>query len=627
MKKNMQKTISVFLSLLMLLSVFGVVAFAEGETTKEVSYVDASGAPQTVEATVTVPGSHYGVSDETGWYVIEGTYSGNGQLFFEDAVTNLILADDADWTITNSDLVNIGNVRSGGGTLNVFVQADNSATLHLSGGLISYNGAVNVYGGTIISSQRIGGSPSNGDFTASNSTLTGSLYGKNITLHNCTVTGYTGNCGGDFTIDGGSYTSVCESWEVPVRATNIVIANATVEGSGCQNGLQATGGSVTISNSTVNVTASNMAISGSGVSISGCNVTATASGNFGIYSSGPIEISGGTVSAEGGIFGLYGQSVVLNGGNVTASGNVAGVNAGSALTLGADVPDSSYTLGSVLSGATVTVKEGQTLTDGENDYTGTLTSDEVALLAGKTLTCKHVMADEWTCYDETRHVKVCTVCGGTLEYEDHDVIVRGAGDATCVNAGYTGDEYCSVCGERLSEGEVIQPTGNHSYDNQDWEYYDNHQHVHYCETCGTPEYVDHDVIVRGAGDATCVNAGYTGDEYCSVCGERLSEGEIIQPTGSHTTVLVNAMEATATEDGYTGDEVCTVCGNTIKTGTVIPRTGTETPTIPDESSNDNICKWDNVDHGTSFLGKIIKLFHSILYLITHLFGQGEGTIC
>ncbi len=554
MKKNMQKTISVFLSLLMLLSVFGVVAFAEVETTKEVSYIDAGGAPQTVEAIVAVPGSHY-TSTGTGWYVIEGTYSGNEALYFDDAVTNLILADDADWTITNSALISIGNVNSASGTLNVYAQANNTGEVHLTGGLISYYGSVNAYGGRISSSQRIGGSPSNGDFTASNCTLNGSLYGKNITLHNCTVTGKTGNCTGDFTLEGGTYISVCESSEAPVRAKNIVIANATVEGSGSQNGLQATGGSVTISNSTVNVTASNMAISGSGVSISGGNVTATASGNFGIYSSGPIEISGGTVTAEGGVFGLYGQGISITGGVVTASGNVAGVNAGSALTLGADVPDSSYTLGSVLSGATVTVKEGETLTDGENDYTGTLTSDEVALLAGKTLTCKHVMADEWTCYDGTRHVKVCTVCGGTLEYEDHDVIVRGAGDATCVNAGYTGDEYCSVCGERLSEGEIIQPTGN------------------------------------------------------------------------HTTVLVNAMEATATEDGYTGDEVCTVCGNTIKTGTVIPRTGTETPTVPDESSNDNICKWDNVDHGTSFLGKIIKLFHSILYLITHLFGQGEGTIC
>ena len=530
MKKTTQKTIGVLLSLLIALSGFGAAAFAEGETTKEVSYVDADGAPQTAEAIVAAPGSHYGASDGTGWYVIEGTYSGDGQLFFEDAVTNLILADDADWTITNPEFISIGNVKSGGGTLNVFAQADNSATLHLSGGMLSYYGAMNVYGGTVISSQRIGGSPSSGDFTAGNCTLTGSLYGKNITLYNCTVTGNTGNCTGDFTIDGGTYTSVCGSTETPVRANSIVIANAAVEGSGGQNGLQATGGSVTISNSSVNITASNMAISGRGVSISGGSVTATGTGNFGVYSSGPIEITGGAVTAEGGAFGLYGQGVSITGGNVTASGSVAGVNAGSLLTLGADAPDSSYTLGSVFSGATVTVKEGQTLTDGENDYTETLTAEQVAALAGKTLTCKHVMADDWTYYDGTRHVKVCTVCGGAPEYEDHDVIVRGAGDATCGAEGYTGDEYCSVCGQRLSEGEV------------------------------TP------------------------------------------PTGDHVTELVNVKEATATEDGYTGDEVCTVCGQTVRRGETIPATG--------ETDDGEVCPICGKVHTGSFARWV-----SILYFI------------
>lgn len=44
-----------------------------------------------------------------------------------------------------------------------------------------------------------------------------------------------------------------------------------------------------------------------------------------------------------------------------------------------------------------------------------------------------------------------------------------------------------------------------------------------------------------------------------------------------------------------------------------------TPT--DTPSGDNVCKWDNVDHGTSFLGKLTKFFHSILYFFAHLFGK------
>ncbi len=73
--------------------------------------------------------------------------------------------------------------------------------------------------------------------------------------------------------------------------------------------------------------------------------------------------------------------------------------------------------------------------------------------------------------------------------------------------------------------------------------------------------------------ATCGDEGYTGDEFCSVCGARLSKGEIIQPTGEHQTELRGAKAATATEDGYTGDEVCTVCHQTVRTGKVIPATG------------------------------------------------------
>ncbi len=500
----MKKAISIFLSLLMLLSVCGFAALADGETTKEVTYIDASGTAQTVEATVAVPGSHYGASVETGWYVIEGTYSGDGALYFEDAVTNLILSDDVDWTITNSEMVSIGNVNSAGGTLNVYVQENNMAKLQLAGGMLSKNGAIHLYGGSVSSSFRIGGSPSKGDFTASNSTLTGSLAGNNITLRDCIVNGNTWDCQGVFTIDGGTYTSVCNYTEVPVRAAGIIINNATVEGSGGQFGLHATGGSVTISDSTVNVTASSMGIFGSGVSISGGNVTATSTGNFGIYSSGgPIEITGGVV---------------------TAAGNAAGVKPGGTLTLGADTPNSSYSLGKVFSGATVTVKDGQTLTDGENDYTGTLSSEQVAVLAGKTLTCKH------------------------------------------------------------------------AYDAQDWAYDNENRHVHLCKICGTPAYESHEIIVKGAGNANCGYEGYTGDEVCSVCGAKLSEGDIIPPTGNHTTALVNAKEATATADGYTGDEVCTVCGKTIKTGETIPATGETAPDTPDAPDDSGDCPFCGKHH-------------------------------
>ncbi|MBR3423559.1 MAG: hypothetical protein IKG80_03615, partial [Clostridia bacterium] len=45
------------------------------------------------------------------------------------------------------------------------------------------------------------------------------------------------------------------------------------------------------------------------------------------------------------------------------------------------------------------------------------------------------------------------------------------------------------------------------------------------------------------------------------------------------------------------------------------------PTDPDHPSGNNVCKWDNVDHGTSFWGRLVKFFHSILYFFAHLFGR------
>ena len=77
--KKIQKPIGVFLSLIMLFTLFNAAAVAEdvgSVTTETVTYIDENGEPQTVEAIVAVPGTHY-ASAETGWYVIEGTYSGS----------------------------------------------------------------------------------------------------------------------------------------------------------------------------------------------------------------------------------------------------------------------------------------------------------------------------------------------------------------------------------------------------------------------------------------------------------------------------------------------------------------------------------------------------------------------
>ena len=272
--------------------------------------------------------------------------------------------------------------------------------------------------------------------------------------------------------------------------------------------------------------------------------TVYAKGLFGLYcSDGSITITGGTVTADGsdnGQMGMMAKNITITGGTVTAiAGGRFGLHATQAVTLGAEIPDTAIVIQNPNTANTYVIKEGQTLTDGENDYSGTLTADQITALAGKTLTCKHSYSDQsWTAVDGSRHMRVCVLCGGAPEYEDHDVIVKGNGDATCTDEGYTGDEFCSVCGERLSEGSILPPKG-------------------------------------------------------------------------HTTAIVGAKEATATEDGYTGDEVCTVCGETVKQGEVIPATGEPAADEPDDSG---VCPYCGKTHAKLW----VRILHLVLWFLLNV---------
>ena len=90
----------------------------------------------------------------------------------------------------------------------------------------------------------------------------------------------------------------------------------------------------------------------------------------------------------------------------------------------------------------------------------------------------------------------------------------------------------------------------------------------YCETLEI-SYEHAHTEVRNGKEATCTEEGYTGDVYCTDCGQLVAQGEVIPALG-HKIELRNAKEATCTEAGYTGDEVCTRCGEVVKEGQVLP---------------------------------------------------------
>ena len=79
----------------------------------------------------------------------------------------------------------------------------------------------------------------------------------------------------------------------------------------------------------------------------------------------------------------------------------------------------------------------------------------------------------------------------------------------------------------------------------------------------------HVAVSNNAVAATCTEAGFSGDQFCAVCGEPMGAGEVVPALG-HKTEIRNARAATETANGYTGDEVCTVCGEILKKGEVIP---------------------------------------------------------
>ena len=104
--------------------------------------------------------------------------------------------------------------------------------------------------------------------------------------------------------------------------------------------------------------------------------------------------------------------------------------------------------------------------------------------------------------------------------------IRDAKEANCTTDGYTGDTYCTDCGAKTAEGEVIPAAGHKNTE------------------------------IRDAKDATCAADGYTGDTYCTDCGVKTAEGKVIPATGKH----VYGPIAPGGQQTY---QECTICGHRV----------------------------------------------------------------
>ena len=253
----------------------------------------------------------------------------------------------------------------------------------------------------------------------------------------------------------------------------------------------------------------------------------------------------------------------------------------------ADIPDISVTDSSI-----ATYSDGKI--SGVKEGTTTLT----ASLYGLTITdmptiTVHECDNHWndgeittepTCIKEGVKTFTCTICGDTktetiskaADKHLHNEI-RDKKDATCKDEGYTGDTYCTDCGKKISSGQAVAKTNNHSYDDGKITTAPTctkkGTKTFTCTVCGntkteTVKATGHQhTEIRNKKDATCKEKSYTGDTYCTDCGKKISSGKSIAKTETHSYDDGKiTTKPTCTKRG-TKTYTCTICGNT-KTETV-----------------------------------------------------------
>ncbi len=154
---------------------------------------------------------------------------------------------------------------------------------------------------------------------------------------------------------------------------------------------------------------------------------------------------------------------------------------------------------------------------------------------------------------------VCSDCGQIVE-EGEEITLLAAHteetipvvEPTCTKPGSSSGSKCSVCGVMIAEPDTVLALG-HAYD----------ETTHRCTRCDAldPACCEHEASSldeETVKEATCTEAGYSGDVVCDECGEIQEEGEVIPALG-HTEETIAAVAATCTKAGSTEGKKCSVC--------------------------------------------------------------------
>ena len=489
MKKRL---FSIVLSLCMVLALMSQMAFAD--TVTGITYLDASGAQQTCDnaTAVTEYDTTWGTDNETTWYVAQGDVTIESRVTVTGDV-HLILADGCNLTVnggiyvsswTDSKLTIYGQ-ENGTGELYAYASSG-SDYAGIGGNKEPYgtSGEITINGGNITAvGDGIGAGIGGGDMGGF----------ECITINGGTVTATGGNNGGSSgigTFEGGS------------TSGTITISGGTVMATGTNHGIDASFmGTISTGND--------------GHAVIFASYT-NSMGSYFRYSSSQNRDSWRGVIFEGNSGQIYGD-------DITPSESF-------------EIP-SDKTL-TIDSGKSLTIPAGKTLT-----VTGKLTNNGKFYVDGTLNGTVNGNGDVYYNLAPTD----CTVSSTGIEKHNEKTYAKEGSEITLTpdtpQVGYLFDSW------EVSP-ESVQINNNNSFTMP------NEALTVTAKWIECPH--DGDKETRNAKEATCTEAGYSGDVYCLVCNEMITKGHDIN-MASHKLNYIPKTDATVTETGNDEYWQCTVC--------------------------------------------------------------------
>ena len=490
MKKR--RLLSIVLSLCMVLALMPQMAFAD--TVTGITYLDASGAQQTCDnaTAVTEDDTTWGTDNETTWYVAQGDVTIESRVTVTGDV-HLILADGCNLTVNGGIYVSswtaskltIYGQENGTGELYAYASSG-SDYAGIGGNKEPYgtSGEITINGGNITAvGDGIGAGIGGGDMGGF----------ECITINGGTVTATGGNNGGSSgigTFEGGS------------TSGTITISGGTVMATGTNHGIDASFmGTISTGND--------------GHAVIFASYT-NSMGSYFRYSSSQNRDSWRGVIFEGNSGQIYGD-------DITPSESF-------------EIP-SDKTL-TIDSGKSLTIPAGKTLT-----VTGKLTNNGKFYVDGTLNGTVNGNGDVYYNLAPTD----CTVSSTGIEKHNEKTYAKEESEITLTpdtpQVGYLFDSW------EVSP-ESVQINNNNSFTMP------NEALTVTAKWIECPH--DGDKETRNAKEATCTEAGYSGDVYCLVCNEMITKGHDIN-MASHKLNYIPKTDATVTETGNDEYWQCTVC--------------------------------------------------------------------